>query len=685
MREGYCTDTEKYFVLNRSTTVAAEYELTVPQKNAVKILERDIRTALKPARDGAGKRSEIILRHSQTGKLPEECYRIDFDENTNTLFILSDDDLGAVYGLLHISECYLGFHPFFFWTEQIPQPAKEIQVAKAPFESKPARIRYRGWFVNDEVLLLGWGRSPYCREVWEPVFETLLRCGGNMVIPGTGKTSLENRQLASDMGLYIAHHHAEPLGAEMFSSVYPDKEPNYDKNAPLFEALWEKAVRNQKDKKVIWALGFRGQGDCPFWGREPEYNTPEKRGERISSIIRRQAAIVRKYVRNPVFVTYLYGETMDLYRKGCLDIPENIIKVWSDNGYGKMVSRRQGNVDNRVDALPQDGRSRHDGVYYHVTFHDLQASNHLTMFPNSPELIKNELQKAFRSGAGEFLIVNCGNIRPHLYFLDLVRRMWTDGTVDIEKHRIGFCSACYPESGRRVAEYFKKYSELPVQYGPFSDQRAGEQFYQYPARYLMEHLIQGRQNEPEERLLWATGKVPYPRQVEWYRGKCAEKMDAWREFCRQGRELQKEMPPAEGQLFSDTVLQQGILHFSGCSGAVEMCISIEKFLNKNYLEAFLCANRARRAFQLGVDALRSSEHGKWKNFYRNDCLTNLSLTVYCMDVLRKYYRVFGDAPDYVTWERKYLMDKSQKKIALQTTTSKQLSDDELFERLSHQL
>jgi hypothetical protein len=56
-----------------------------------------------------------------------------------------------------------------------------------------------------------------------------------------------------------------------------------------------------------------------------------------------------------------------------------------------------------------------------------------------------------------------------------------------------------------------------------------------------------------------------------------------------------------------------------------------------------------------------------------------------MDVLRKYYRVFGDAPDYVTWERKYLMDKSQKKIALQTTTSKQLSDDELFERLSHQL
>ena len=52
-------------------------------------------------------------------------------------------------------------------------------------------------------------------------FETLLRCGGNMTIPGTDKNSRLNRQMAADMGLWITHHHAEPLGAEIFARAYP--------------------------------------------------------------------------------------------------------------------------------------------------------------------------------------------------------------------------------------------------------------------------------------------------------------------------------------------------------------------------------------------------------------------------------------------------------------------------------
>ena len=41
--------------------------------------------------------------------------------------------------------------------------------------------------------------------------------------------------------------------------------------------------------------------------------------------------------------TNLYGEAMELYQKGCLKLPEEVIKIWADNGYGKMVTRRQGN------------------------------------------------------------------------------------------------------------------------------------------------------------------------------------------------------------------------------------------------------------------------------------------------------------------------------------------------------
>ena len=35
-----------------------------------------------------------------------------------------------------------------------------------------------------------------------------------------------------------------------------------------------------------------------------------------------------------------------------MQIPEDVILIWADNGYGKMVSRRQGNHNPRVSALP---------------------------------------------------------------------------------------------------------------------------------------------------------------------------------------------------------------------------------------------------------------------------------------------------------------------------------------------
>ncbi|MFR8283089.1 MAG: hypothetical protein ACLU9R_04125 [Faecalibacterium sp.] len=49
---------------------------------------------------------------------------------------------------------------------------------------------------------------------------------------------------------------------------------------------------------------------------------------------------------------------MELYQQGCLDLPDEVIKIWADNGFGKMVSRRQGNSNPRVKALPPQGRYR---------------------------------------------------------------------------------------------------------------------------------------------------------------------------------------------------------------------------------------------------------------------------------------------------------------------------------------
>ena len=55
------------------------------------------------------------------------------------------------------------------------------------------------------------------------------------MIPGTDKNSRIYAPIASNMGLMVTHHHAEPLGAEMFLRTYPDLEPSYLKHKDLFE------------------------------------------------------------------------------------------------------------------------------------------------------------------------------------------------------------------------------------------------------------------------------------------------------------------------------------------------------------------------------------------------------------------------------------------------------------------
>ena len=235
-----------------------------------------------------------------------------------------------------------------------------------------------------------------------------------MVIHGTDANWRSYRQLASDMGLYITDHHAEPQGAEMFARAYPDLEASYDRYPELFEKLWRQGITEQKRMNVIWNLGFRGQGDRPFWEDDPRYATPEARGRLMSELIRRQYDMVREQIPDAVCCTNLYGETMELYQSGLLDMPEDVIKIWADNGYGKMVSRRQLNHNPRICSLPSEGdRGRH-GIYYHVSFYDLQAANHITMLPNPPEFVRRELTEALDHHTDDYWIINCSNVKPHV-------------------------------------------------------------------------------------------------------------------------------------------------------------------------------------------------------------------------------------------------------------------------------
>ncbi len=245
------------FTLNRKLKILSEVH-TKPVQNAIAMLERDRLMAFLPTEEQGG---EIRLVRKEG--LGEEEYLLRVTEDAAV--ILAGDDLGFVYGLLYISEKYLGIKPFWFWMDQQIAQKERVQIPVQEYQPPKPAVRFRGWFFNDEVLMMKWKYNEKDDAGWKMCFEALLRCGGNMTIPGTDKMSRKNRQLAADMGLWITHHHAEPLGAEMFVRAYPDVTPNYLEEQERFYKLWEDAVVEQKDYKVVWNLCFRGQGDAPFW------------------------------------------------------------------------------------------------------------------------------------------------------------------------------------------------------------------------------------------------------------------------------------------------------------------------------------------------------------------------------------------------------------------------------------
>lgn len=660
--------------------------ITPPLNHALRIISRDHESVFgHPAL--LGTEASIIIRFAEDGdscpEWPEAfCLRFVSKDDAMALHIIGRDELGVIFGMLHYSRHMLGIDPFWFWAELPPARRKSVLVLLDNYDSLKPKVRYRGWFVNDEVCLIGWKEQyPPEEEVWLPVFEALLRCGGNMVIPGTDlPRSGVHHKLAAEMGLWITHHHAEPLGAEMFLRAYPGKQASYQKHPELFERLWEEAIQRQKDEKVVWVLSFRGQGDKPFWENDPNFDTPTKRGSLISSVVRKQYDMVLRHVKEPVCCMAMYGEIAELYKQGHIEVPAEVIKVWADNGYGKMVSRRHGNLNLRVPALPAGKDGGLNGVYYHVTFHDLQASNHLTMFASNPELIVEELEQAFSAGAGEYLLVNSGNVLQHLFPLGLVSKLWSSGEADAGEELRYFTERLYMSNQQDIASLYLDYAECTIPYGPNPDDRAGDEFYHHPARQIMGHWLRGVK-DCDEKLIWATGHASFLEQVRWFREKAETAVPGWENLKKRCLNLLQLLPIEEGRRLRHQFLVQIEIHLSGAQGLGSICRAYEAFEGGHYPLSFVYASEAVWYYRECEKALRKAEEGQWEHFYRADWLTNVANTIGHADIVRKFLRIQEDSPDMFLWYKAYLMPETEKHIYLENTHRNPLSDDELAKRL----
>lgn len=658
------------FSLNTNTKIISQIN-TKPVRHAIRMFTRDMAKALPTDISNS-----IVLSYDMS--LGAEDYVVRFSQDNLVMNIYASSDLGFVYALLYISETFMYIDPFWFWMDQTIERREEVFIPAQDYYSLPAKVRYRGWFINDEVLISKWSIDGDFEKPWEMAFEAILRCGGNMVIPGTDANSRAHRKLASDMGLWISHHHAEPLGAEMFARAYPDKNASYSEYPELFRSLWKKGIEEQKDMNVIWGLGFRGQGDRPFWLDDPAYDTPQKRGQLISDIINEQYDMVCAEVDNPVCCTNLYGEITELYREGYIHLNENIIKVWADNGFGKMVSRRRGELDLRVPSLPDDKNSL-NGIYYHVSFYDLQAANHITMFPNTVDFVNDELVNAFTHGANDYLVVNASNIRPHAYFLDAIRRIWFGEKVSGEEHSEKFCGK-YFDYVDGAAWCYDEYSDNMLSYGPHEDEHCGEQFYAYSVRDMAAQWMCDVKSTCKG-LCWLTGDVSFKEQIDKLYNICSRGVQGINKIYKRCAELNEYIFEEKKKLFNATIFLHAKIHYYGMYALMDFCEAYRAYANKRYMRAFYLLGSSKEKFEKINNELRSSEYGVWKDFYANECLSDMKFSAYIIEGLMSRVRAEDDGGGYYKWQRCVSYCEKDRNVVLITNWENHMTDMEIFEKM----
>ncbi|MCH9275193.1 glycosyl hydrolase 115 family protein [Bifidobacterium amazonense] len=658
--------------------------------------------------------------------LGEGMYRVVADRDV--LRVIAGDDFGFIYGLYHISRELLGVPDLWFWMDWTPAVAgrKPGPVAVPDgyaFASRPFAVADRGWFVNDEVLLMGWQLDNDPDQPWEMVFEALLRCGGTMVIPGTGNNSAHHAEAASRRGLRIAQHHAEPLGARLFSSAYPDLNPSWGEHKDLFIALWEESLEAHRGQHVIWNVGFRGQGDSAFWDSDPSYDTDEKRGALMGEIIRIQRRMVLDHDPQARTCVYLYGETLELYRKGVLDLPDDVIKIWSDNGYGRMVTRRQCNHNPRIDAMPNPADRGAQGIYYHASFYDLQAANHITTLPVRPERIVHELGEVLARGGDAFWIVNSSNVKPHAYYLSLIARLWRDGLsdIDVTDRRSSLIPAESDEDGAEteslttvgtllagtsgdaatfvrsatrtfateyygerdaaaVADAYAGYFDAAVAYGDRWDERAGEQYFNHCPRMLVTQFMRDR-NASCDDMRWAAGDVPLVEQIAVVDRIAARGAAQYAALDDRDTAAATGMSPHARRLFDDSIALHTRVYRHCCEATHLTCRALWEGFAEDWQHAFFHAGLARREFRRAREAMLAREHGVWHGYYANECLTDIAQSAWVLSGLMAYLRTMGDGPHFFQWQRDFIYSREEQKIKTLLNLENHLTDDEIFDAM----
>ena len=268
---------------------------------------------------------------------------------------------------------------------------------------------------------------------------------------------------ADKYAIVVGTSHCEPMLCNINSEW--DKQSmgewRYDVNETNIQKLFQSRVNETSGFESIYTMGMRGEHDSPMFVDESVNQV-----ELLEKVITDQRDMLESNTgRDPsqipqVFIPY--KEVLAHYNDG-LELPEDVTLMWTDDNYGYI--RRLSNKN-------EQKRSGGAGVYYHTSYWG-RPHDYLWLNSTPPVLMWSEMLKAFNNGAQEMWILNCGDIKPHEYaielFLDLA---WDTTSLDSNEEVMAHGLAFYDrEFG---ADFAQEVYELQEKFYNVSYQRRPE-------------------------------------------------------------------------------------------------------------------------------------------------------------------------------------------------------------------
>ncbi len=554
------------------------------------------------------------------------------------LHLIGADNRGAIYAIYQFAETVLGIDPLWFWTDQKPARRDAIQVSgDLRLAQGTPTFRYRGWFMNDEDLLARWGRdregqSAIGEEMWDVIYETILRCKGNMVIPGTFVFPDEPAvRLAGRRGLVISQHHCEILGSNFFR--WPKDEPfSFVKNRRAVEAVWQNSVVTYGDQEMIWTVGYRGLTDRSFWCDDPGVaETDEERGRIIGEAIARQVEILKKFRHDPVIIWNAWDEGVALMEAGHLQLPEGVKIVWPDRRGGLM--RDAGRV--------QAGQ----GAYVHPAFFN-DTANHLSEAVPVDRFAR-ELGRYAEASATEYLLLNVSCIRPQVLTIKAVMEMgwsikpWQKDPLRAAEdyyerwNREQFGEAAADELDGFWTDLF----EAPARFGPDECDVVADQVYHTITAAICRRIL--HDELAKEPLGWPLSLFPHESMAEklaFISKATSEAMPAWDTLAEQARRARWLVPDGRREFFQQNVQsalevgrQGNAMLYGAADGAGNLLAGDRAQAQEDFDDALEAAEATRVA-------LKRAEYGKWREFYEYSWFTNYPRSIAILRAVRAHLR-----------------------------------------------